>query len=178
MFAVLDIETGGFSKKKNAIVEVAILFLNSDREIVEEYQTLIAPYPRNPEVAEEEGQLVSYKEDAMAVHGIPMEEIMNGPSAEEVGAKIVELIMKHDAHVIVGHCAKGFDRPWIENFLERFGNGYKFRSCIDTCDLSKAIGSKVNDLPFLCQKHGIEHIDAHRALADCHATLSLWKCLE
>lgn len=177
MYAIIDIETGGFSKTKNAICEIAILIVDENREVIKEWSSLIAPYPRRIEVAEEEGQLVSYKEDAMAIHKIPMDEILQAPSAEQIGEEIFELLNEHGISVIVGHNCKSFDKPWVEEFMERFGNGFKFDSAKDTMHIAKSKGLEPFNLPALCKRFEIENESEHRALGDCHATLKLWKAL-
>lgn len=177
MYAVIDIETGGFSKTKNAICEIAILVLNRDFEVLREYQTLIAPYPRNAEVAEEAGQLVSYKEDAMAIHGIPMEEILKAPKAEDVADEISDILDSNVVVQFVGHNIKKFDKPWVENFMRRFGYPSFTMDCIDTMELSKAKGNHKNNLEDLCIQYQISNDKAHRAMGDVKATARLWEIL-
>lgn len=174
MYAVIDIETGGFSKTKNAICEIAILVFNRDFELVREFQTLIAPYPRNAEVAEEVGQLVSYKDDAMAIHGIPMDDILKAPTAMEVAEEISDILDSNGVVQFIGHNIKKFDKPWVENFMRRFGHPSFTMDCIDTMELSKSKGNAKNGLEDLCTQYGIENHKAHRALGDCFATIELY----
>ena len=175
MYAVIDIETGGFSKTKNAICEVACIIVNDKLEEVEGYVAVIAPYARRAEIAEEEGQLCSYKPDAMAIHGILMEEIENGRPAEEVGKTLFDMLTKHGVTHIIGHNVKSFDKPWIEEFLDRFGGGFKFENSICTMIESK------NKLPIgthtitdCLNYFGISNENEHRAFGDARATLKLW----
>lgn len=173
MYAVLDIETGGFNKKKNAICEVAILILDNDLKVINEYQTLISPYIRCPEVAEKEGQLVSYKDDAMAVNGISMDDILKAPKAEVVANEIFELLEDHTVRCLIGHNLDAFDKPWIEDFMKRMGVNCIIEKSIDTMKLSKKKGNKINSLEVLCEQYKIENVEQHRALGDCYATLEL-----
>lgn len=177
MYAVLDIETGGFSKKKNAICEIGVLIIDKDLNIVKEFQTLIAPYIRDKEVAEEEGQLCSYKEDAMNCHGIPMEDILSAPSAEWVCESLVAILAENNVEYLVGHNLKAFDKPFIEDLLQRFGFELIPEKVIDTMIISRELGNKKNSLRDLCSGYGIKRVEAHRALGDCYDTFELWKIL-
>lgn len=172
--AVLDIETGGFSRTKNAICEIGVLILNVQLEVIEEYRTLISPYIRNPLLSDFDGQLCSYKDDAMEINGIQMEDILKAPSAEVVAKEFVELFTNHNIYKCIGHNIDGFDKPWIEEFLQRFEVPFEFPETIDTMKMSKKSGEKKNSLKELCEKLGIENKNAHTAIGDCYATLELY----
>lgn len=174
---VLDIETGGFSKTKNAICSIGILVLDDNFEVKEEFYTLVSPYLRRPEIAEEEGQLCSYKDSAMEVHKIPMDEILKAPSAEEVGALIFDLLINNDINTIMGFCSDIFDKPWIEEFFDRFGGKFKFDVSIDVMKMAMSKGHKKHSLEALCEHYKIVNEDAHNALSDCKATLKLFHAL-
>jgi len=179
MYAVLDLETSGFSKTKNAICEIGILIVDSDFKIIEEYESLIKPYPRRKEHQEEGKKMVSYKEDAMKINGILMEDLEAAPDAEIIGKEVLEILTKYGVTTIIGHNAKSFDMPWIHEFLDRFGGGFKFDDVIDTLLMARRIRNvkKGNKLPELCELFGIENKDEHRALGDCNATLKLLQVL-
>jgi len=77
MKAVIDIETGGFSKEKNGICEIGIIAVDENNIETGSLNVLINPYTRPLEFQEEPNQLVSYKDDAMAVHGITLDELLH-----------------------------------------------------------------------------------------------------
>lgn len=173
MYAIIDLETGGFSKEKNAICEIAIVFLDENKSKIGEYNTLIAPYKRA-----DSDELVSYKPDAMAVNKITMEEINSGREAGEVGIDLFNLFIEHNTTIIVGHNAKRFDQPFLEYFLKRFAFGFTFDNCIDTLLIARDIfGKGGNKLNELCDRFNIKYVNGHRAKEDVEATLDVWNCL-
>lgn len=174
MYALIDVETGGFSKSKNGLCEIGMLILDKDRNIIESFNSLIKPYKRP-----ESDELVSYKPDAMAINGIKLEDLDKADSAELVAAAVENLLIKHNIKIIVGHNIKTMDQQWIEFFLERFGTAYKFQKAICTLEIarSKKLNTIDNKLDTLCEAFNISIMNSHRALDDAHATLQLWKIL-
>ncbi len=179
-YAIIDIETGGFSKEKNGICEIAVLIVNSSLNVEEEFTTLIKPYKREPQFIGEDGnEFVSYKESAMQVNGIDLDEMEEkGLEAEEVGVAILNILKNWDIDTIVGHNVKSFDKRWVEYFMSRFGDGFTFDFLIDTLILARdKFGKGGNSLPELAEKFGVVNQDEHRALGDCYATLGVWENL-
>lgn len=171
MYAVIDVETGGFSKEKNGLCEVGIIFLDSNFKKVETFQSTIKPYTRPDGI-----EPVSYKEDAMSVHGITMSELNRSPEATEVAETIERLLMEHGVTTIIAHNAVTMDKAWIEYFLERFGNGFKFKETICTLEIARKASLPIPDnrLSTLLEYFRIPIENAHRALDDAEATLSLF----
>jgi DNA polymerase III epsilon subunit-like protein len=172
-FAIIDLETGGFSKTKNGICEIAVIIADEQKDIVYKESFILKPYLRA------DGQdLVSYKDDAMSVHGITMGELYGGVAAEELGEFFLQLFELFGTDTIIGHCAKTFDMPWFNEFMRRFGAGFSFTECIDTRDLFKKInGAGDNSLPEACSVLMVDHKDAHRAMPDAEAAYEIWKIL-
>ena len=175
MYAVIDVETGGFSKEKNGLCEVAILILDKEKNIINEFSSKIKPYLRP-----DSDDLVSYKESAMSIHGITMDELNNAPDTIEVSEKIEFTFNSNGVTTIIAHNAKYMDKAWIEYFLERFGKGFKFEDYICTLDLARGLKLDVenNKLSTLCKHFGIINKSEHRALEDCYATYKLLLELE
>ena len=173
----LDIETGGFSKKKNGICEIAIIITDGDLKEICSDQWIVKPYERCPSVQEQLGQLVSYKPEAMAVNGISMEEIENGCEAKQVACSIWAYLNKYGGKV-VGHNAKSFDGPWIEEFLLRFAYVFKLE-VIDTLLIAKENKTNYENhkLATLLGHYGIKNDQSHRAMGDTRATMELYRCL-
>ncbi len=70
MIAFIDIETGGFSIEKNGVCEIFTVVIPETPDMTNiDYHCLIKPYKRP-----NSDELVSYKNDAMAVNGIKVEE--------------------------------------------------------------------------------------------------------
>ncbi len=174
--AIIDIETGGFSKSKNGICEIGMLVIDEKNQSIGNYSTLIKPYLR-PESEE----LVSYKEDAMAIHGITEEELIEeGDEPTAVCLQIIEFLKSYDCNQYIGHSIKTFDAPRLKHFFQRFGNSeLHFGNCIDTLEMArkKLPQLKSHTLSDLCTFYKIDNHGEHRAIGDCGATLELYKKL-
>lgn len=170
MHAILDLETGGFSKQKNGLCEVAVLIVNKNYEIIDHYTSLIKPYKRP-----DSDELVSYKDGAMEVNGINRELLDFAPEARTVSTVLEGLFRGNGIKTIVAHNAN-FDQAWIEYFLERFGTGFKFENTICTLELAREQNLPVenNKLSTLLEYFGIVNEEEHRAFGDAMATLRLW----
>lgn len=178
-FISLDIETGGYSKKKNAICEIGFVYADKNLKELNSEGWIIAPYERCKSVQETEGQLCSYKDDAMVIHGITMEEIENGTPAEDVAGFVYEKLTHYSVKVVT-HNGKVFDGPRLIDFLERFGFTVQIM-IIDTLPMAKELVKDVENykLPTLLKYFGIENKEEHRAVGDAGATLQLFgKLLE
>ena len=176
--AILDIETGGFSTTKNGVCEIALLIVSEDlTKVISEYTVLIKPYTR----ADDTEELVSYKDDAMAVHGITLEELEN--NGVPVAIALIDMfnvLEMENVYTILGHNVKAFDIPKVEHlttrFLEKDFNSY---SKVCTLQLSKQnLGFKSNKLEDLCKEFDINQKQSHRALSDCYSTFELAKILK
>ncbi len=174
MYAAIDTETGGFSKTKNAIVEMAIVIANAKKEIIARHSFVLKPYFRR----DPPDEYASYKDDAMDIHGIKMDEIERGHSAEFVGSELSQLFIEHKVKFVIGHNIKTFDGPWWNEFLDRFGPVNlkalpgEYIDTLTMCRQDKSFaGNKLGDA---CKHFGIAHESAHRALGDAEACFNLW----
>ena len=175
MKAIIDLETGGFSITKNGICEIGILIVNDALEVVHERSFLIKPYTR----ADSE-ELVSYKEEAMKVNGISMEEIENGEDVEKVIAEIINLFCTYGVEGLIGHNLRNFDLPRIKYLFERFWKCTVLDSfeIIDTLELCREnLSLDCNKLQSICEHFEIVNNSLHRALGDCYATLEVYRRL-
>lgn len=180
LFAIVDIETGGFSKTKNGLAEIGILIMNR-HDVVHFKQTwLIKPYPRMEADQETPGQLVSYKEDAMKVNGLTVEKLeAEGKEATEVALVLQHVLESYEIDTLVGHNIKAFDWPWIDHFLARFGkaerDSCRITGLLDTMLLAREQhkGLKSYALQDLCAHFEITTGDQHRSGGDIEATRCL-----
>lgn len=174
--AIIDIETGGYSVTKNGICEIGMLIIDEKFKVIFSDSWIIEPYLR-PESTD----YVSYKADAMAVHGITLKELTtSGLTPKYVCDRIEYLIMEFGVQIFVGHNIKAFDAPRMNHFFKRFGRDQiNFSNCEDTISISRKINKdlKSHSLPNLCEFYGIMNESAHRALGDCRATLEVYKRL-
>lgn len=175
MKAFLDIETGGYSITKNGVCEIAIIVVNAKYEVVDTFHHLIKPYTRyNSE------QLVSYKDDAMKVNGLTVEQLNEkGLRIQTVLTKLIFFLDKHEIVTLIGHNSKVFDVPRIEYLLNRF-----MKCSIihlrqeDTMLMAKRkLRLKSYSLENLCKYFGIVNQKKHSAEGDTLATIELYKRL-
>jgi len=176
MKGILDIETGGYSITKNGVCEICLLAVDHNNEIVDTFHTLIKPYTR------EEGseELVSYKDDAMAVNGLTVEQLIEeGVEIVEAMQNLKNFIIIHGIEVIIGHNSNVFDIPRVDYLLNRFVNfGIALLPKQDTMLMAKAKHQLPSyKLEALCEHFGIVNTDAHSAKGDTAATLALFLIL-
>lgn len=173
MKAILDIETGGFSITKNGICEIAMILIDDNFNIISEFQTYIKPYFRD----EPADQLVSYKDDAMAVNGLTVEFLEeNGIDVEKAAIKLLHFIEKNKITEFIGHNIR-FDFDRIEYLIKRF-TFMKLNevNLTDTLKISREnLSLKKNDLVSVCNSIGIATPNAHGAIPDCYSVLELLK---
>ena len=176
-YIVYDLETGGFSKEKHAITEIAMIAINGRTlEEIGRYESFIRPYAS-----------LGYDQQALNVTGITMEMINSGKDAKVVAKEVSDFIKDtgtgmNKKPILCGHNIKKFDNPFLSDFL-------KFHKK----DLWKLINTEIMDtmwwsrmktpfdddefgkhnLPDACSRQGIEVIDAHRAMNDTAANASL-----
>lgn len=177
MRAFLDIETGGFSTTKNGICEIALTVVDDDLTPIETFHALIKPYTR----ADDTDELVSYKDDAMAINGLTVEKLIEeGQPVECVMFGIIDLIKKHGVTTLVGHNSNAFDIPRVQYLVDRFCKEYTPIEYVshDTMLIAK---QKLNlpsySLPNLCTHFGIVNENSHSAKGDVLATIQLYKIL-
>ncbi|AHK11365.1 DNA polymerase III epsilon subunit [Flavobacterium sp. phage 1/32] len=174
---ILDTETGGFSTTKNGVCEIALLIVSEDlTEVVGEHTWLIKPYTR----ADDTEELVSYKDDAMAVHGIKLEELEEkGLEVRAVCSGFLSVLKDNNVRSLMGHNVNAFDIPKVEHLTTRFlGKDLKKYAKICTLKLSRAhLEAKDFKLETLCAEYKIEQKEAHRALSDCYSTLEIARIL-
>lgn len=167
----LDFETGGFSIEKNGLCEIGIIATNQNLEVIDTFQAYIKPYNRL-----NSNELVSYKEDSMAINGLSVDFLTaKGIDVTECAQKTQSFLKTHEIGLIVGHNVV-FDYERLIYLTSRFLTTYQhYRT---KCTMQMARDSKrfsnVN-LPYLCKSLGIENNGAHTALGDCWATLELYK---
>lgn len=156
MYAIVDIETTGFSHEKHKIIEVAIIVYNG--QIVNKYETLINPGCDIPE-------------KITALTGITNDMLTNAPSFEVVANEILKTIGKC---IVVGHNVR-FDYMFLKTELKNIG--IKFENImLDTLAMSRDKLPKTNhSLENLAKIMKIDTNGAHRAMKDAMITLELFK---
>lgn len=146
-FAVIDLETTGFGRSCR-IVEIALLLLDPQGRISEEWVTLVHPGIPIPNAD---------------VHGIDDALVSAAPRFREIAGL---LAAKLHEHVLVAHNLHHFDGPILEaHFMEVDGIELRLGKGVDTMPHPKL------KLAELCSRHGVElePDQAHTALGDTRA---------
>lgn len=154
----MDVETTGLSPYREEIIELALILFRFDddglivRDSVEEYVSLREP-------------TVPISPMATRVHGLTARDV----AGHRLDGRRVREMFKQ-AHYCIAHNAS-FDRPFVERLL-RVARGKRW---LCTCRHInwRARGVASGSLGAVTEYYGIEHDDAHRALADARATFAL-----
>lgn len=161
-FAILDIETTGFSPKKgDKIVEIAIISIDCNGNEVDRYETLINP---RREVT------------ATNIHGITAEMLQNAPTIDMI---IGDIVFHLNNKTIVGHNIQ-FDLSFINHEIKRHFQIQDEIYGICTLNLSKIIEPNLpmRKLETLCSYFNIDNKNSHSAIGDCEATVQLFTILK
>lgn len=178
MKAFIDIETGGFSISRNGVCEIAVVITDNSLVPIAEFHSLIKPYMRECGT-----ELVSYKDEAMSINGISIEELeTKGSDVCEVIADIVTLFKIHSPKMLIGHNSDNFDIPRILHLCGRFHPEKDFFTRYQQEDTMKIAKSFLNlpsySLASLCEYYQIVNQKAHSALSDVYAAIELYKKLK
>lgn len=181
IYLVCDVETGGLPDKLKkqathevALTEIAFVAIDSETlEIVDQKSWLFKPY--RPDLI--------YEQEAVQVSGISLDFLKeNGLEMKEAFKDILKFLSFQrrgkNLPKLVGHNIKNFDLAFITGLFElnevditQYFNGDVY----DTMDWArdKWIDGRFN-LQSVCQRFGIEHVSAHRALPDTIATAKVF----
>lgn len=170
MIAVLDIETGGFSKEKHAICQIGLLIIDKQDNVVKEISLLIEPYGKE------------YSEKAFEIHGLSEEELLiKGIEPYEACNILVKALNRNGVRELIGHNIRKFDFPFIQNFLDEFLFELDEEEFIITDTLEQARkedSERKNDLISLSESFGLDTENAHDAIKDCYLTYNIYKLLQ
>lgn len=158
-YAVLDVETTGYSPARERIVEIAVVHLDPTGQIGQTWSSLIHPGRGTIPAA------------TTAVHGLSIEDVRHAPRFEHIAAELVEQI---SGRVLVAHNA-AFDLGFLR--LELARAGIDMPEVISLCTMDASL----EHLPHLakrrlsdcCEAAGIDLRDAHSAAGDARATAVL-----
>jgi DNA polymerase-3 subunit epsilon len=161
-YVVLDLETTGLSPRDSAIVEIALIGLNGEGEIVEEWTSLIDPGGG--------GEI-----GASQIHGITRAMLTEAPTFSELSE---EVISRLEGHIIVGHVVE-FDLGHLIATFDRLARPIPALREVAACtrDLSRPYLQAPRTLADCCRAFGVELHDAHSALGDTRATALLFRAL-
>ncbi|MBD7998219.1 exonuclease domain-containing protein [Oerskovia gallyi] len=157
-FAVIDLETTGFSPRQHdRIAEVAVVLTDATGRVQDEWCTLVNP----------ERDL-----GPQHVHGISAADVGLAPTFAIVAPHLARLL---EGRVIVAHNAS-FDTRFLRAEFGRVGLpvGIDPLACLCTMRLAGTfLPSAPRGLAICCELAGVVHDGAHSALGDARATAGL-----
>jgi len=161
-YIVFDLETTGLSTNEDAIVEISAIKV-IDGSVAEEFSTLVNP-----------GIHIPYS--SSSIHGITDDMVDDAPSTEEALAGFIDFVGDCD---LVGHNILRFDMKFIQRDVERFFGITLNNGIIDTLYLSRKYLPNLcsHSLGKLADHYDVSYEGAHRALADCRITLTVYQYL-
>jgi DNA polymerase III epsilon subunit family exonuclease len=163
-FAVVDVETTGFSPEDDRIVEVGIVTLDNRGEEVGSFSSLIDPR-RGP--------------GPTHVHGISTAMLSEAPTYGAVHAYLAALL---SGRVVVGHNVDGFDLPFLRAECLRLGRSAPILSAIPSVDTWAVAHTHLGlegraTLAECCASFGLSWDDHHSALGDARVTAALFRAM-
>ncbi len=161
-FAVVDIETSGFSGVANKITEIAIYVLE-EGSVTERYSTLVNPDTFIPP-------------HITQLTGITAAMVRDAPRFEDIADTVDQLT---EDCIFVAHSVH-FDYGIIQRAFQRMGRTFD-RKKLCTVRYARAVfpGYKSYGLGNICRDRGISIQNRHRAEGDTQATVALlMQCLE
>lgn len=158
-FVVFDIETTGFSHKKDRIIEIGALKINNSK-VVETFSKLINPEIKIPPFIESKIKITN-------------EMVKNKPNINKILPEFKDFI---ENYTLIAHNAR-FDMQFIlcnaDNQKIKITN-----PVLDTLELSrKYLNSEKNNLNYLCKKFNIINDNPHRAYDDAYAEYEIYKII-
>ena len=158
-----DLETTGISTNNDRIVQIALIGADVDGSPIH-YEVLINPQRPIPS-------------GASNVHGIYDSDVRTKPVFKNSANEIAQLM---NGAVVVGHNARKFDMPLLQNEFYRCGvSPPKPEAILDTLEAVRRLKiARPHNLGAQCARHGIDLSNAHDAAADAAASLLLlWKLM-
>jgi DNA polymerase-3 subunit epsilon len=158
-FAVIDLETTGFSPLRERIVEVAVVLLDADGIETGAFCTLVDP-ERDP--------------GPTHVHGITAAMVGDAPTFAEVHPHLAGLL---SGRVVVGHNVDRFDLAFLRAECSRLGEDREPVAVVSLDTLS--VAQAYLDLPGkarlidCCDRYRLSWVDHHNALGDARVTADL-----
>lgn len=159
----VDIETTGLRGDRDLITEVAVVRFTEYGTIIGEWSTLVRAVP-----LDQHGLPV---DPLTRIHGIPASALVRAPRWAHIAHRVAHAL---DGATIVGHNARRFDIPFIQQACARVGRSFSPAQIIDTLEWDRRYRqtSGKHRLVDACAAWGIP-LNPHRALADTKATAAL-----
>jgi len=163
-FAVVDVETTGFSSSTERIVEIAVVVVEPDGTVSESFCTLLDP-DRHP--------------GPTHVHGITSEMVNGAPTFESIHPHLASLL---SGRVVVGHNVDRFDLGFLRAECQRCGGDSLVPDSVvmlDTLVVARDLLGLYGraSLSDCCDRFGLSWDDHHSALGDAAVTADLLQAM-
>lgn len=159
-FAVVDVETSGLSVRRHRILQVAVVVVDRDGVVLDEWSSLVRP--RWPWA----------RLGPRRLHGITRRDLRNG---RPIGDVLGELDRRLDGAVLCAHNA-AFDAAFLQRAARRAGLPLTLTPRLCTLRLSRRLDperARSHRLGDLCDRYGVDHGRPHDALHDARATAAV-----
>lgn len=158
-FAVVDLETSGFSVRRHRILEVGVVVVEADGSVLDEWSTLVKlRWPLQ-------------RVGPTAVHGITRTMLAGAPRLDDV---LVQLGRRLDGALFTAHNAQ-FDAAFLVRAARR-RSGLELGPRLCTLRMSRRLDPDrlaSHRLSDVCQRYGVALDRPHAALADAAATAAV-----
>jgi DNA polymerase III subunit epsilon len=154
-FTVLDVETSGLSDRRHRILQIALVSVDPDGVIVDEWASYSRPF--------------LWHVGPKHIHGLSARKLRREPRFANL---VPEVVKRLDGTVLVAHNLE-FDWPFLRRALRRSGYVPPDARRLCTLQLSRSLDPDKqfrHRLSDLAARNGVELTNAHDALADARAT--------
>lgn len=161
----LDLETTGFSRQWDYIIEIAAVVVD-DNKIIDSFHEYIKP-----------GKRISAQISELT--GITNEKVARCRNEQEVIMDFSEWISLIKPNTIVGHNCKAFDLGFIREKCDKYHITWNEPEVVDTLQLARELNkcgkihTENNKQPTLANYFNIEY-EAHSAIEDVRALILIY----
>ena len=171
----LDIETTGFDRRWDHLIELAAVIYDSiQKKQIEEFHEYINP-----------GKTIPPK--IVELTGITNRQVSGCRTEREVLRDFIEFVAIHRPDAIVAHNGEQFDMPFIKSKTDFYFLPMKDLPIIDTLKLARDLKPEVTDLTAqgrpsykqtaLAKFYGIQY-QAHSAIFDVKALIQIYEKMQ
>lgn len=159
-FAVVDIETSGLSVRRHRILQIAVVVVDRDGAVLDEWSTLVRPrWPWS-------------RLGPRRLHGLSRRQLRTGAP---IAVAVRELASRLDGAVLCAHNA-AFDVAFLQRAAARAGVALPLAPRVCTLRLSRRLDPdrvRSHRLADLCTRYGVSLDHPHNALFDARATAAV-----
>ena len=165
---VFDVEATGLDPVKNACIEIGAVLLDKDLNMVNEFSTLVAPWP-GAEIVKE----------SMAVHKISLEELNRGPDFRTAVGEFHERYGTKKPLPILAGWNVWFDVFFVRALYDKAGIKWPFsHHFLDIQSVELFMGAlKVVSLENTVKSMVVGDLQTHRAIDDARQTAKVLQVL-